>query len=580
MQKTQHTAPQWTWWLDIILLTALGMVLYHFYLSHYPLIPPDEARYPEVAREMLKNGNFITPMVNGIPFLDKPPLFYWLEALFIKIFGVNELGIRFWPTLAGTLGGLANYASLRLLVTRRAALMSATILLTSLFYFAMAHYGNLDLTVALWISCCLYCFILSQAPKFAKQRSLLLYLAYFFIALGILTKGLIGLVLPGAVALLYLLCRRDWAQFKTLKLPTGLLLILAICTPWFVLVGRENPGFWHYYFVVQQFERYLTANFNGHHPIWFYPATILLGLLPWSWHLIASPWKNSRHQKTNFQPQSLLWLWAGLILIFFSIPDSKIVGYILPVFPPLAALIALAFEQHWQTSNRRFKLARFATAATTALLAGGLLFALSKLTNSPYHSLKPLLWLAISVLLGSFILQLMSLVGQRLTAYFAALSLSAIALNLTVMIGISQYQTTLAIRSTYPLTQLLLQEYQAGDRVLCFDSYYHDLPIYLQHSVTLVYNFHNPEIEKWDTWAREFSLGLKQPRYQKQVWSNRKLAESWAGTQRLFVYLDSSRLAEFKHLVQAPVYPIAQHQAVSLISNKPKAINSGETIAP
>lgn len=163
--------------IDISLFAVIFLGFYLFCLGSYPLFTPDEARYSGAARAMLISRDFITPHVNGIPFLDKPILYYWLQAAAMSVFGVNEWAIRLFPVLIGLIGCIVTYLTGRLLFNRETGLVAATILATTPLYFGGAHYANLDLEVAVWISSALLCTI--TAIQVDNRRRWFMYAAYF-----------------------------------------------------------------------------------------------------------------------------------------------------------------------------------------------------------------------------------------------------------------------------------------------------------------------------------------------------------------------------------------------------------------
>ena len=186
---------QRSWIIDLALLGAILSLFYAFCLGSYPLFTPDEGRYSEVAREMVATGDYITPRVNGVIFLDKPILYYWLQATAINLFGLNEWALRFFPALFGVFGCLMSYACGRKLFNRRTGIVAAVILGATPLYFASAHYANLDLEVAVWISCTLLSFITAVRNP-ARPQASWLFATYIFAALAFLTKGLIGFAFP------------------------------------------------------------------------------------------------------------------------------------------------------------------------------------------------------------------------------------------------------------------------------------------------------------------------------------------------------------------------------------------------
>ena len=172
------------WLRDIALLGFIIGLFYALWIGSYALFVPDEGRYSEVAREMVVSGDYITPRIDGVAFLDKPVLYYWLQASAIKVFGISEWSLRLWPTLMGLLGTLILYATGRILYGRRAGLLAAVILATSPLYYGAAHYANLDLEVASFVADSLLCFLAAmQGGVSARWKNILLAAAYAFAGL-------------------------------------------------------------------------------------------------------------------------------------------------------------------------------------------------------------------------------------------------------------------------------------------------------------------------------------------------------------------------------------------------------------
>jgi 4-amino-4-deoxy-L-arabinose transferase-like glycosyltransferase len=352
-----------SWITDCIGLVAVLSLFYFFYLGHYPLFTPDEGRYSEVAREMVVTGDYITPRVNGVAFLDKPILYYWLQSLAILLFGIKEWALRFFPAMLGMFGCVMTYVCGRRLFDRRTGIFSALILATSPLYFGGSHYANLDLEVAVFISCTLLCFI-TAIQSHGKARSIFLFAAYVFSALAMLTKGLIGVAFPSLIAGSWMLLQGRLALLKNIHLLAGILLFIAIVLPWYVLVQKANPEFLHFFFVTQHVTRFLSgAEFNNKTAVWFYLPIIVGGFFPWTIFLVQSMAK----QIKEANPVGVyLLLWAGIITLFFSIPHSKLIGYILPVFPALALLTGNYLAEASRKAKKIFLLFTILLAFSTA----------------------------------------------------------------------------------------------------------------------------------------------------------------------------------------------------------------------
>ena len=257
-----------SWCTDLLLLCLLIGSLFAFMLGSRPLNVPDEARYCEIPREMVATHHFMTPRINGIKYFEKPPLFYWMQAASFKTLGFSEWACRAVNALMGLLGCLGTYIVTRRLFDRKSAWFSALVLSSSLLYFAMARVVTLDMTVSVFITLTLYAILLGlPRPPDGKKR-ICFYAAYIFSACAVMTKGLIGLIFPGSIVLLWLIMTARWRELKQAYVPSGILLFLIIVLPWHIIVQQAHPEFFHYYFIRQQFLRYLTDVAGRYQPDW------------------------------------------------------------------------------------------------------------------------------------------------------------------------------------------------------------------------------------------------------------------------------------------------------------------------
>jgi 4-amino-4-deoxy-L-arabinose transferase-like glycosyltransferase len=327
-----------------------------------PLSLPDEGRYVGVAWEMVRSGDWLVPTLDGLPYFHKPPLFYWITAISLKLFGVGHWAARLAPLLGATLMGTALYLLLRRRADEATGRSAVLVLGSTPFIFAGAQYANLDMLVAGCITAAVaagadaICALQERQPHRAS-----LLLCWAFVGLGVLAKGLISIVLPAAVLGLWLLL--SWRPSAILRLLwwPGPLLMLAVAAPWFLAMQQRFPDFLHYFFVYQHFQRFSQGGFNNVQPVWFYPAVILLLALPWT---LGLWWAARRHEalgSRHLRLPLLMVVWAAVIVVFFSMPKSKLVGYVLPAVPPLAALLAI-------TWRARVRPARFAAVVAAAAL--------------------------------------------------------------------------------------------------------------------------------------------------------------------------------------------------------------------
>lgn len=343
----------WLWlaalWLLLLLLAALR-----------PLAVPDEGRYGEVGRWMLQSGDWLVPRLDGLPFFHKPPLLYWLEALSLAVFGNHVWALRLVPALHAGIMLAGLYLAARAIAGERVARRAGLMLGTSVAFLLGGQYVNHDMMVATWIGVAIWCFAFAFMHG-ARPHANLARLGFVACALGMLSKGLIGLVLPGLVLFFWLLWTRQFRKVLALPWLSGVLLFGAITVPWFVLVAQKYPGVLDYLFGTQQFTRYTADTFNNVQPWWFYLASLLILLFPWAFFAGKPLWDAVKRVPSPDgiakEWSSLCWIWLAAILAFFSIPASKLIGYILPVIPPLALLAALGWERtlaHHRFAGRVF----------------------------------------------------------------------------------------------------------------------------------------------------------------------------------------------------------------------------------
>jgi 4-amino-4-deoxy-L-arabinose transferase-like glycosyltransferase len=318
-----------------------------------PLALPDEGRYVGVAWEMALNSDWSVPLLNGLPFFHKPPLFYWLTAASLSVFGPVEFAGRIAPIFGAFIGSMAGYIFVRFWLNKEFALAFLVTLLAFPAWFLGAQYANLDMLVAGLISVTTIllghvCLLIASNKAYKTW----LVVAYACAALGLLAKGLIGVALPAAVIVSWLLLTRQWRSiWKLVSLP-GLLLFFAIASPWFIAMHLKYDGFSQYFFVEQHFKRFTSSSFNNVRPVYFFPVVLLAIALPWWPWLVRFLWlggSTSQFRSVAMQNgggieskiRSFMWVWFLVILLFFSIPSSKLIGYILPTIVPLAYLMSM-----------------------------------------------------------------------------------------------------------------------------------------------------------------------------------------------------------------------------------------------
>lgn len=377
----QHPARAAVPWLESKLLPWLllaGFILATLYaLGVRTLVPPDEGRYAEIGREMFASGDWITTRLNGIKYFEKPPLQAWFNALTFSLFGLGEWQARLWTGLCGILGVVMTAWAGRVVFSRRVGLYAGLVLASSLYWLAAGQISSLDMSLAGMMTASLASVLIAQrdAAGDAERRAWMLA-AWAAMALAVLAKGLVGIVLPGAVLVIYSVAARDLHIWRRLHIGKGLLVFFAVAAPWFILVALRNPEQPHFFFIHEHFERFLTTGHRREGAWWYFVPLLLPGVLPWLGVLPQGLAAGLQRQPGRFQPRRMLLIWAAFIFVFFSSSSSKLPGYIVPVFPALALLMAVYLEaagrrpQLWAAGLVALSGVLLAGAVTVALAAG------------------------------------------------------------------------------------------------------------------------------------------------------------------------------------------------------------------
>ncbi len=371
-QNLNH--PEGYWMRDIILILLLIGSLFLAGLGNAPLIDPDEGRYAEIPREMMAAGDFVTPTLNYVKYFEKPPMLYWANAASMFIFGKNEFAARLPSALAGLLTILLVYLAGRKFYNRRTGLISAIILGSSAGFLMQSRIILTDMLLTFFLSMALFSFMMGVRRSTSSKR---FWFNLFFAAsaLALLTKGLIGMLIPGMIIFWYLLISKQWKLLFKIPWISGILIFLAISVPWFLLVSMKNPEFPHFFFIHEHFNRFTSKVHGRYQPFWYFIPVIVGILFPWFTHIpaaIYAGWRRWKSSRDN--PDLFLILWFILPFLFFSISSSKLVPYMLPVCPPIALLVASRFSAAIEKEPARTRKASLVTASL--LVAAGLLFLL------------------------------------------------------------------------------------------------------------------------------------------------------------------------------------------------------------
>ena len=492
------------------------------------LVSADEGRYATLSLAMLQSGDWITPRLNGILYFEKPPLQYWGGALAMALFGVNEFAARLYPGLAGlaTVAMLGHTAST--LWGRRAGLHALLIGGSCTWIALNSHFLALDAGLCATLTGVLCAVLLAERPGagVAAQRRWMLA-AWAGMALAVLSKGLVGILIPGAVLVLVSFWRLDFGIWRRLQWGGGALLLALIAVPWFVLVSQRNPGFAEFFFIHEHFQRFLTPVARREGAWWYFLPFLAVGLLPWTG---ALPWL-LRPRRSDFAG-SLLWLWALFVLLFFSVSSSKLPSYILPMFPALALLAAreLALVRPERATLLRWHLVLPAGVAIAglALLSQGARLHSAEVPAAAVDGLLRGVAFGAALLLAGVVAAWWLLGRRRITAALALLAAAHLGATLAVLQSHDAYGQ---LKSADALARALLPQIGPATPVFAVRDYDQTLPFYLHRNAVLV------------DYRDEFDFGLtREP--QLGIATLAAFAARWQAEPRAAAYMKRETLAE------------------------------------
>ncbi len=320
---------------------------------------PDEPRYVEVAREMLARHDFITPTLGGLPWFEKPPLLYWLIITSFRVLGVSEYAARLGPAVCALLSAVGVFWISEKVAHHQARLaersegnnsfpvLSALVFLSSGGVIVFARGATFDIVITMTLTLALACFFVGEIASTSSSDYTVPFLPgfYFFVGLSLLSKGLVGIVIPFSVIGTYFVMRRTWPGRKLLvSLIWGIPLLVLVAGLWYgPMISLHGRTFLDQFFVQHHFQRFISQKFHHPQPFYFYLLILPLLALPWTVFLVSSLTGTRRWNWRGGSPRDRVRVfalaWIAAPLIFFSLSQSKLPAYILPTLPAVALLI-------------------------------------------------------------------------------------------------------------------------------------------------------------------------------------------------------------------------------------------------
>jgi len=533
-------------------ISSLLATLFFHSLSGYPLLDDNEGLYAEIAREMLRTGHYIIPQLNGLPYIEKPPLLYWLTAAAFKLFGVNETSARLVPALAAALTCLGVWWYVKRLNQPVAALLSAMIAGTCLGFLVLGRVLLFDMLLTAFLTLSLsgfYCW-------WRTHNRVHLRLAFVAIALGVLTKGLVALVLPAFIVIIHLFREHDLRALRALFDPIGLALFCIIAVPWHVAAQLADADFARYYFYGEHVLRFLGQRqphdyYSG--PIWYYLPLLFVMLLPWSLLAPALLIKPAQHDSDGQALERFARIWFAVMLIFFSLSSAKATYYLITGIPPLAIILGLRL-QAWVTHQS-------AVSLKYPMMATGLYALVPYITDIEitrayglFHT--PIALVAIASMLAlTACASLLSWHGHR-SAAIIFIALLALPLNLSMIQLIKRVEPWV---SSAPVAQFIRDSSLANATIVNYRDFeaFSSLPFYLRRSVKIVES-HSGDLAYAEHRKMRPDIFLSMPRLMDMLQN-----------QIVIVVLRNNHLGEFNHNAGIRLYLCRWKSigAISLMTN-------------
>lgn len=482
-------------------LCAAFVLVSLYMLGVRTLVPPDEGRYAEMAREMFATGDWVTTRLNGIKYFEKPPLQTWMNALSFTVFGLGDWQARLWTGLCG-IGGvfLTAYTGTRVF-SERIGFYAGLVLGSCFYWVACSQIDSLDMGLSGMMTIVLCALLLGQREgATASENRNWMLVCWAGMALSVLSKGLIGLMLPGGILVTYTLLTMQWRLWGRLHLVKGLILFLLVAAPWFILVGMRNPEQPAFFFIHEHWDRFFKTEHHREQVWYVFFVLTAVGMVPWLGMLVQSmvtaAKRDPKDAPAAFRPRLMLLVWAVFIILFFTKSNSKLPGYILPIFPALALLTAVYLD-----SGAR--IARVVTAALSSLVGVALLVTVPFMPRMSgrasevvlYQGYQPWVLVAGFVALAGGALALLYARQMKKDLFVVVLAVSGFATTQIMMAG---FEPIGRVRAGADMLPAIQAELKADSRVFAVGMYEQSLTFYLRRTVTLV------------DYTDEFSFGLRQ----------------------------------------------------------------------
>lgn len=489
-----------------------------------PMTEPDEGRYNAIPYEMNKNSDYIVPTLNEVPYLEKPPLHYYLTAMVFKLTDPGHTAARLWPVFFTIMTALALFFFMRKEEGDATAAIGSLFYISSFYCIALSKLNILDMTFGFFVTVTLLC-----AYRFIEHNDRIsLYALWVAAGLGFLTKGLAAIVLPSGAVIVYCIVMRKYWKPLSLLQPLPLLLFAAIVTPWLYAVECRVPGALKFFFIHEHFARFTSPVHQHEAPFYFFLLVIVAGMMPWSVISLLALLK-----KTAWRGSTMVFFAcaSAFILVFFSLSSSKLITYLTPMWATLCGMCAIAVAR---TDRENYRLG-FSVAIVCWV------FAISTIAY-PYYMISKY---AIDynpnisdVVLKFFLLAYAGFIALRTTGMVK--SIVPVALSFTIVLTLfagSYGKINEKQRSSEGIAQAVYQQLDTPDTLARYKVELQGLGMLTFRRVMVI----GP--------AGEMSFGAERlTETERAKWfpTEEQFAERWKGNERIVVVMKRERIDEFK----------------------------------
>jgi len=531
-----------------LLLFTIACYFLFFHLGSYGLLETTDARYAEIAWEMVKTHDFFIPHLNFIKHFHKPPFTYWITALGYKILGENEWGARFFLGVFGLFTIIIVFLLARICFDEKVGTFSSLILISMLGFFAVTHVVSTDLYLLFFITLAMYCFL--RWERFGHS----LLWGWAVLGVSALVKGPVGPILVGVTCLLYLALTRQLQRLRNAQIGKGIILFCLIALPWYGWVCVHHKGLITYFVKAQFFSRIGSEGMGHPHP-WYYYFPLLPALtFPWTFYLLPSFIQaiyNLNKEKFFFL------LWAIVPFILFSLMKTKLPFYILPCLPPLAILGGKWWSEVFSNPSNSSKIILiFMIIICFILTLGALVMALSLYRGTgnviEWQQLKSLWWGEVFVLGGITILFLIAKYLKHHSLHFIAV----LALSNAFFHPLLWYGDKLPINTYKSLGKVIYCLAKPADIIVQYKTYLRSLPFYVKRPTVLVDITRETQFEDNEN-------------YKKLLIDHQTFWQWWEENRRIFCLISKKHLCEF---IGKKYFVVGQRRKYVVITNKPLAM--------